>query len=214
MRTVGELLKKERLNKKLTLGEVEESIRIRKKYLLAIEENDWQKLPSLAYIKGFITNYSRFLNLNPQESLAVFRRQYKYEEKEEVLPGGMSSPLNEPVFRLTPQSFLVILISFFVIIFFINLFFQYKAIISPPKLSVERPSEGEVLNSQTLEVKGKTDSDAVIEINKKKITIDENGEFSTTFTLQPGINTVIIEAISKHGKKQTLTRTVSVELSN
>src|SRR3990167_6959235 len=109
----------------------------------------------------------------------------------------MSSPLNEPVFRLTPQSFLVILISFFVIIFFINLFFQYKAIISPPKLSVERPSEGEVLNSQTLEVKGKTDSDAVIEINKKS-QLMKTGNFrqhslynreSIQLLLKPSANT-------------------------
>ena len=211
MRTVGEILKKERLNKKLSFEEIEAKIRIRKKYLQAIEENEWQKLPSLAYIKGFINNYSRFLNLDPNETLAVFRRHYKYEEKDDVLPSGVSAPLNEPVIRLTPQSVFLLLTSLFIIILFINLFFQYRSIISPPSLIVERPSEGEVLNTETMEVKGKTDPDADIEINKKRITLNDKGEFSTTFLLQPGINTVIIESISKHGKKNTITRTVSVE---
>ena len=211
MRTVGEILKRERLNKRLSFEEIEAKIRIRKKYLQAIEENEWQKLPSLAYIKGFINNYSSFLNLDPNETLAVFRRQYKYEEKEEVIPEGMSSPLNEPLIRLTPQRVFLLLISLFIMIFFINLFFQYKAIISPPSLSIERPNEGEVLNTEQLTVKGKTDPDAVIEINKKKISLNDKGEFLTTFTLQPGINTVVIESISKHGKKKTVTRTVSVE---
>ncbi|OGG02642.1 hypothetical protein A2W14_01160 [Candidatus Gottesmanbacteria bacterium RBG_16_37_8] len=211
MRTVGEILKNERLNKKLSFEEIEAKIKIRKKYLQALEENSWNKLPSLAYIKGFIKNYSTFLNLNPDDILAVFRRQYQYDEKEEVIPEGISAPINEPVIKFTPQTVFLLLTSIFIVIFFINLFFQYRAIISPPNLIVERPNEGEVLNTETLDVKGKTDADAVVEINNKRIALNEKGEFMSTFSLQPGINTVIIESISKHGKKKTITRTVSVE---
>jgi len=41
MRTVGEILKKARQEKNLTLDEIEKSLRIRKKFLMALEENAW-----------------------------------------------------------------------------------------------------------------------------------------------------------------------------
>lgn len=211
MRTVGEILKKTRQEEKLSLEEVEAKIKIRKKYLIALEENDWYKLPSLAYIKGFLKNYASFLNINPEEILAVFRRQYQYDEKEEVIPEGMSAPLNEPFFKLSPKSVFLILGGLFILIFFINLSWQYKTIISPPRLVIERPNEGEILNSSTLTVSGKTDADAVVEVNKKRVPLNDKGEFNETFSLQPGFNTIIIESISKHSKKKTVTRTVTVE---
>jgi len=211
MRTIGEILNRARVEKRLTLDEVENKIKIRKKYLAALEENAWNRLPSLAYIKGFLKNYSSFLNLKSEEMLAIFRRQYQFDEKEEVIPEGMSAPLDEPVIRLSPQTVFLSLGIFFILLFFINLFLQYKSIVSPPNLIIERPNEGEILHTQSLEVKGKTDSDAAIEINKKHISLNEKGEFDETFTLQPGINTIVIESTSKHGKKKTITRTVRVE---
>ena len=52
MLTVGEILIKARSEKKLSLEEIEKKIRIRKKFLIALEDNDWDRLPSLPYIKG------------------------------------------------------------------------------------------------------------------------------------------------------------------
>ena len=52
MRTIGEILKKARIEKKYTLEEIEDQIRIRRKFLQALEDNNWLKLPSLTYIKG------------------------------------------------------------------------------------------------------------------------------------------------------------------
>ena len=211
MRTVGEILKKARVEKRLTFDDIELKIKIRKKYLQALEENSWSKLPSLAYIKGFLKNYANFLNLNSDEILAVFRRQYQFNEKEEVIPEGISTPLNEPVVRLTPQTVFLSLGVFFILIFFVNLFFQYRAIISPPNLTIDRPKEGEILKSATLEVKGRTDPDAVIDVNNKQILLNDKGEFAETFSLQPGVNSIVFESTSKHGKKRTITRTVTVE---
>ena len=211
MKTVGEILKKARTEKNLTFEDIEAKIRIRKKYLQALEENSWKKLPSLAYIKGFLKNYSNFLSLNPDEMLAVFRRQYQYDEKDDVVPEGISAPLNEPLVRLTPQTVFFGLGIFFVLIFFVNLFFQYRAIVSPPNLNVESPLEGARLTSVSLDVKGTTDRDAVIKINNKQITVGDSGAFTENFNLQPGSNTLIIESTSKHGKKRTITRTVTVE---
>lgn len=211
MRTVGEILKKRRFEKNLSLEWVESKIKIRKKFLQALENNDWLQMPSLPYIKGFLKVYADFLDLNSEELLAVFRRHYNYEEKSDILPEGVSQPLNRPLVRFTPQTIIAVISALFLLFLFSYLGLQYIASVSPPNLTVERPKEGEVLSSPNLQIKGKTDIDAVVEINKKRIALNDKGEFATMFTLQPGVNTVVVDSISKFGKKKTVTRTVSVE---
>lgn len=211
MRTIGEILKKIRSEKRLTLEEIEKQLRIRKKFLIALEENDWSKLPSLPYIKGFLKNYSSFLGLKSDEMLAIFRRQFHQQEKAGLLPKGLTNPLDEPMIRFTPQLTGIILTISFLVIFFGYLFLQYLSFVNPPELSVESPKEGEIISSEKVTVKGKSDRDAVISVNNQKIALGENGEFTTILTLSPGINTISIESTSKQGKKRTVTRTIQVQ---
>lgn len=211
MRTIGEILIKVRYEKKLTLEEIEKQLRIRKKFLIALEENDWSKLPSLPYIKGFLKNYSSFLGLKSDEMLAIFRRQFHQQEKAGLLPKGLTNPLDEPMIRFTPQLTGIILTISFLVIFFGYLFLQYLSFVNPPELSVESPKEGEIISSEKVTVKGKSDRDAVISVNNQKIALGENGEFTTILTLSPGINTISIEGTSKQGKKRTITRTIQVQ---
>ena len=82
MISVGEILKKQRLKKKLTLEQAEKDLRIRKKYLEKIENNNWD-FASKIYIMGILKNYARYLELDENKILAFFRREYsKVEEVE------------------------------------------------------------------------------------------------------------------------------------
>lgn len=211
MRTVGEILKKARMEKRLALEDIEKNLRIRKKFLEALEENEWNKLPSLPYIKGFLRNYSTFLGLAPEEMVAIFRRQFRDQEKAGLLPEGITHPLNEPILRFTPQIAVIGVIIVFVFFFFGYLFFQYRTYTSPPNLTISVPAEGETIKTDKVQVRGKTDVDAVVSVNNIQIAINETGEFSTTLTLPPGVNAIIIEATSKFGKKNTITRTIQMQ---
>lgn len=210
MKTVGEILKKARTEKGLELDDIEKQLRIRKKFLEALEENEWNRLPSTPYIKGFLRNYSLFLGLKPEEMVAIFRRQFGEQQRAGLIPEGLTHPLNEPLFKLTPQTAVLGIISLFLIFFFGYLIFQYKSYISPPELAVNQPKEGEILTSSRIQVEGKTDNDAVISVNNQKIALGKNGEFSTIISLLPGVNVITIESTSKYGKKRTLTRTVEI----
>jgi cytoskeletal protein RodZ len=211
MRTVGEILKKARLEKRLALEEIEKILRIRKKYLLALEENAWEKLPALPYIKGFLRNYSAFLDLVPEEMVAIFRRQWRWQEKTGLLPEGVTNPLDKPLLHLTPQGATAFIVISSIVVFLSYLFFQYKAYVSPPNLTVNKPLEGEIASVGTVEVVGKADSDAVVSINNQKVALSQNGEFSANISLPPGVNTILIEAASKYGKKRTVTRTIQIQ---
>lgn len=214
MKTVGEILKKARLEKRLDFETVEKDLRIRKKFLQAIEDNAWNRLPSLPYIKGFLRSYSRYLDLKPEEIVAIFRRQFRDQEKDGILPEGLSDPLNKSMLQLTPQIVVGAITLLFFLLFFGYLFFQYYIYTSPPQLTIIKPQEGEIMPAGKIEILGKTNSDVVVSVNNQKIVVSPSGDFSTQLTLSPGINSITIEAVSKYGKKKSITRTIQQQSGN
>ncbi|KKU81103.1 MAG: Helix-turn-helix domain-containing protein [Candidatus Gottesmanbacteria bacterium GW2011_GWA1_47_8] len=86
MKTVGSIFREAREKKHLTLEHVERATKIRKKFLSDIERDDYENLPSAAYAKGFVKNYSDFLGLDAASVLAYFRRQTEEVSKISLLP--------------------------------------------------------------------------------------------------------------------------------
>src|SRR3989338_2523254 len=111
MKTVGEILKKKRNERFLELDTVERTLKIRKKFLIALEENAWDRLPSLPYIKGFLKNYASFLGLNPDDMLAILRREFRYHENTKILPEQEDAKLTQAFVRLSPGSLIAIALS-------------------------------------------------------------------------------------------------------
>jgi len=69
---LGKLLKKARQEKGLTINDIQERTKIRKKYLEAIEANDFDILPGKVYLKVFIKGYAREVDINYQELLNYY----------------------------------------------------------------------------------------------------------------------------------------------
>ncbi|MDD4237169.1 MAG: DUF4115 domain-containing protein [Desulfotomaculaceae bacterium] len=69
---IGNSLKEAREARKLSLEEVEEGTKIRRKYLQALENEQYDVLPGKVYAKAFLKNYARFLNLNVEEVMETF----------------------------------------------------------------------------------------------------------------------------------------------
>lgn len=119
MKTIGGLLKKRRDELGLSLESAETDLRIRKKYLQSLEEDNFDVFPSVNYVKGFLRNYCRFLGLDEEKVLAIFRRQFNFEERRRIIPPGISKPLDGSWFKITPQraavaaAFIIVAILFF-----------------------------------------------------------------------------------------------------
>lgn len=73
MGQLGELLKEARQNKGVSLEEIEEELKIRKKYLQALEEEDFSIMPAEVYVRGFLRNYAIYLGLEPEEVRALYK---------------------------------------------------------------------------------------------------------------------------------------------
>ena len=72
MGELGKKFKEARENLGLSLGDVEEATKIRKKYLQALENENFEVIPGKTYARGFAKNYSNFLHLDTKEILAEF----------------------------------------------------------------------------------------------------------------------------------------------
>ena len=61
---IGETLREARTGRGIGLDEVQQSTKIRVKYLRAIEDEAWELLPAPAYARGFLRTYASFLGLD------------------------------------------------------------------------------------------------------------------------------------------------------
>jgi cytoskeleton protein RodZ len=61
---IGGSLREARLKRNLTSADVQKAIRIRDRYLQALEEERWELLPGDAYVKGFLRTYADYLGLD------------------------------------------------------------------------------------------------------------------------------------------------------
>jgi len=214
MRTVGEVLKEGRLKKNFSLEKVAELTKIQVKFLKALEENDFAKIPQGVTTKGFIRNYAQISGLNPDNVLAVFRRDFLENEKGQIIPRGMVTPLNKITFAWNPKLTLVAGVFFLLLILFVFFGRQYLNLVSAPKLSVIYPPDNQISKQKEIEFIGKTDKDASLYINGEIVNLGQNGEFDKKISLVNGENEVIFEAISREGKKTRLVRKVKAEVAN
>jgi cytoskeletal protein RodZ len=67
------LLRKARLEKGISLEDMQETTKIRKRYLEAIEDGNYKLLPGNFYVRAFIKSYSESVGLDPNEVLRLYR---------------------------------------------------------------------------------------------------------------------------------------------
>ncbi len=90
-RSVGPYLKEVRESKGIGLEEAASVTRIGKNYLLAIEEEAFDKLPSAVYIKGFLRVYAGYLGLSGDEVVAMYdKSRTSQQSSSRAMPTSMN----------------------------------------------------------------------------------------------------------------------------
>ncbi len=74
---IGRLLEHKRKERGLTLEEVEQATKIRKRYLTGLERDDYAILPDAVYARGFLKTYANYLGLDGE----ALSRQLKSSTK-------------------------------------------------------------------------------------------------------------------------------------
>lgn len=131
MEALGEKLKQARLARKITLDEASRVTKIRPSRIAEIEQEDFSSFPSLAYAKGFLLIYGKFLDVDVTPYLDAFETSdrvtvdgYSY-----LQDNGPTAP--PPIVRRQPRkgpallpfivAVMVLVIGLYVIKLFLNL---------------------------------------------------------------------------------------------
>jgi len=73
---LGDFLKQQRLDKNYSLEKLSQKTKISINILKCLEANDFEHLPSAAYIKGFVRSYVKILGISQDE--AIHKMEYTY----------------------------------------------------------------------------------------------------------------------------------------
>jgi hypothetical protein len=83
---IGNSLREARLRQNLDWPPVEQATKIRGKYLRALEDEQFEVLPSQTYVKGFLRSYAEYLGLDGQLYVDEYNSRYVVETEELVRP--------------------------------------------------------------------------------------------------------------------------------
>ena len=84
MRSLGEQLRLARKAKGKSLEDISRDTNISKYYLEALENDNYDILPGSAYVKGFLSNYARCVDLDPKAVVEQFNKRAGLNELLEV----------------------------------------------------------------------------------------------------------------------------------
>jgi cytoskeleton protein RodZ len=83
---IGGSLREARLKRDLTPADVQKAIRIRDRYLQALEEERWELLPGDAYVKGFLRTYADYLGLDGGLYVEEYNSRFADPDEPQLVP--------------------------------------------------------------------------------------------------------------------------------
>ena len=207
MTGIGAFLRQARLKQNKSLYEVARETKIKKSFIEAMEEENWEALPEFPVVQGFVKNIASFLGLDEEKALAFLRRDYP-PKKLSVSP----KPDVENKFAWTPRRTFVfgILVVFASVLIYLGL--QYRRFIKSPLLEVISPKEGEIITMKDVLVSGKTNADASVVVNNQPALIDNEGQFEAQIEVSQDTHEIEVQATSRSGKQTTIKRKIEVRI--
>lgn len=94
MFAIGDSLREARTRRGLSSADVQKGIRIRERYLTALEEERWELLPGEAYTKGFLRTYAEFLGLDGNLYIEEYNARIAHDD-EPLVPQTLA-PAHNP----------------------------------------------------------------------------------------------------------------------
>lgn len=208
MKTLGELFLLARTAKNYSVDDIARITKIEPKHIVALEKNDYASLPHSTFAKGFIRSYAKAVDKNPDEFVAIFRRDSVEKNHSSPIAPDLNFSLKQSFFSLPRSTLIPLFLGIF--IFFAYLCFQYRALIIPPSLLITQPSDSSIVISPVT-IEGKTTPDSLVIINNDtRIKPDQSGIFVTQLNFAPGDRQLTISATNRFNHTTTKTLHISV----
>ncbi|MBU0531536.1 MAG: helix-turn-helix domain-containing protein [Candidatus Uhrbacteria bacterium] len=211
METIGAKLHAMRRRLAVSLDQAAERTHIQRKYLAALEADDYNTLPEPLYTRNFIRTYAKLLGAD----VDYFLRRYDEECGTcDVVVDPMRLPRQKVAwakFLVAHRIFKVTIIAVVGLAIVGYLGWQIRSIMAPPDISIYEPIDGLATNEARVKVSGQAEEQVELWINGVQVILDVDGNFSTVVDLERGLNIIKIEASKRYSKTAELYRTVVFE---
>ncbi|MGB6370058.1 MAG: RodZ domain-containing protein [Atribacterota bacterium] len=161
MKDIGNFLRERREARGISLIEVEKDLKIRKKYLQALEEGNIDAIPGKAYLIGYLRNYSKYLGIDEENINQIIQTYNNLEKKKAVLEKTKEKSIylkskDKSIFEKKKFFFPVkyVYLTSFVLIIFIGLFLLNRSLREAQDFPVPSP---EIENETGINVVEKAD---------------------------------------------------------
>ena len=219
--SIGDKLKRARIRHKISVAEVEEATKIRAKFILALESDSWDQIPSEVYGRGYLEAYAQFLKLPVEDLMKQYdraRAMYKRYDAA-VMELAPVSRQSEPRFLLTPRFFFMFGAAAAIVAFSGLVVTQVMAFTKAPLIELTTPVEAKTIGTSQLEidttsftVTGRTSQGAVVTVNGKPAQVLADDTFSLAVPVERGtVNPIVVDAVSASGTKTETTLSVTVK---
>ncbi len=209
--TLGDMLKSARLRKRVSVRQAEEATRIRAKWLLALESDAWEQLPSEVYGRGYLFQYSDYLGMARKVVEDQYERERKVlmqrcERAREASGLAVAPSVRTPKFYITTRLLSYTFSATIVLVIGGYLVWQVNRFSSVPLLEIAQPVTasdgalaGVVVLDDSVVVTGQTTVGATISINAQSVMVDGSGLFRQEIELARGENLIHITATNRSG---------------
>lgn len=204
----GDFLRKKREEKSISLEKLESLTKIKKTILDNLENERFEKLPPKIYIRGIISKYCQYVELDKDEVLGNFDK-YFYENRSDKFNVGKVGG-NEKVRKNKSKGFDLgkILVVFFVVLAFVFVVRQASLMLLPPRIEMIMPREETSYTNTAINIKGRVLRTKFLTINSQPILFDKYGYFEYMMVLDPGVNEVKINAKNQLNKNTIIIRKI------
>lgn len=209
MKTVGEILSAARRKHGWSIQDLSLRTKIQERFLEALETSAFEKLPRTPFVKGFIRTASVELGLDPDQMVAVFRRDVEEDHRGQMMMRSLTQR-SRPRLFWTPEHTAIAFAGVVIATFAMYLLVQLRFLSSPPRLELTLPKDREVV-SETVLVEGKTDPSATVTVNDQEIRKNRDGVFSAEIELSEGTRTITVVVTGQNRKTTMIERTVIVK---
>jgi len=203
-KSVAERLKEKRLNLNLSIEKISQLINISTKYLSALENGEYDKIPGEIYLKQWLKKYALLLELDPQELLRNYQKETKLQLNFSDYQGKTIFKPKKVLFYFTPKTFRNLIVGLIIFIFLFYLGWEVKKIIEPPILQIKEPKNFTVTTNNKIIIKGQSEPEVSLWINNQLVLASPYGDFQKEVELLPGLNTFQISAKKKYSQKNTI----------
>lgn len=198
---VGQKLRSIRQRRGLSLDTISEELIIPVQYLASLEEGDLTIFSAEVYARGVYMKYATYLGVETHHLDQVFLQALC--RARELVPLRLPVPRAWLTRVMTGRWLLMVVLGMLTVSVGTYIAWQIQSFLRLPHLALQEPARA-VVNSQDLIVRGQVEAEAIVTVNGQAALVEQDGRFSMSVSLHPGINVLQVEAKNAAGRSRII----------